>query len=124
MGVNMARTPDASLKISGSEYIAGYTQTYPPYTYIPGYDVNVNAEASVSSVSQQVFVYGAIVEAILGEGITIGARYIACKPKYDLDIKVTATATAQGYTSSGTQSQKIQWEPNISLIQIYLGFAF
>ncbi len=111
IGVVMTKTPDASSKISGSDYSSGYLMT-------------INEEVSMSSSSKTIVVYGATIEAILGAGITIGARFIACKLKYDLEVTMKGSASYMGYNFTVNQTEKYQREPNISLAQLYLGFAF
>ncbi|RPI06906.1 MAG: hypothetical protein EHM64_01270 [Ignavibacteriae bacterium] len=60
------------------------------------------------------FAYGANVEVILGGHVTLGAKYVASKPKFKWSEPL--------YT--GGPSQDYEFEQNVSLLLISLGVAF
>ncbi|GEM_PF-142189 len=120
LGVNIGGTPKLTGKISDtySQYIYSY-----PYSYYVG-PFPITGEGTVPSESKAVFAYGATAEAMFSGNITIGARYIACKPKYDFkgDFSFSGSSGSGSVTGSGTFGG--EREQSTSLIFIYIGMAF
>ncbi len=113
IGLDLAKYPEITVDGSSETYVS--TSYYPYYTYVP---VTVNATESSSTAAA--FVYGATVEAIISDHLTIAAKYIVGKPKYD--ITIDASASASGYSASTSSNESV--EQSIGVFMFCVGYAF
>jgi hypothetical protein len=94
IGVNFGKSPDvtSSATINETEYY--YNGIY-YYGNIP-----VSGDMTMQSASATTFAYGGMMEIELGHFI-FGARYITCKPHYDITMSGTLTGSGTMYDSYG-----------------------
>jgi hypothetical protein len=121
IGMNIGMSPKIEAKISDYYYYySGY-----PY-YISG-SVPITGTETYKSATSTAFAYGATAEAIISGRITIGARYIACKPTYDIDGNASYSGYLSNYyaniTINGTSTGKWKREQSTSLFLLYVGVA-
>lgn len=95
-GFNVSSSPEIDYRITQTAYNAGFVM-------------------KMESATTVAFTYGATVEADIGHFV-IGTRYIACKPKYNISVDYTYTGSVSSISMSLEQS--------MSILQLYLGFAF
>ena len=114
IGLDIAKYPEVTGNASGD--IVVY-QGYPYYTYsyIP-----FTANLKISSSSATAFVYGVAAEVIISDHLTIAARYIAGKPKFDITEEMSLSAGGSSASASVSGSA----EQNISFFMLCIGFAF
>jgi hypothetical protein len=113
IGLDLAKYPEITVDGSSETYVS--TSYYPYYTYVP-----VTVHATESSSTAAAFVYGATVEAIISDHLTIAAKYIVGKPKYD--ITIDASASASGYSASTSSNESV--EQSIGVFMFCVGYAF
>jgi hypothetical protein len=107
IGALFGSSPELDMTIS---------ETYTTWTGYGYSTQTVTIRATQKSASSTALAYGAALEINFSGTISIGARYIASKPKYDI------TATASGGIYSYTSSGKLEQET--ALIQTYIGIIF
>ena len=106
LGLNVGVSPKIEFTIIDYVY-----QPYPLNNY-----GSVSINMSMSSATSTALAYGMMVEMNVGR-ITLGARYVASKPKYE--VTMSASGYSSGYNYSGYGS--MTFEQNTSIIQVYVG---
>jgi hypothetical protein len=114
IGVDFGKLPDISLTIADNNY------SYPGY--------NISGSAAMQSSSATALAYGGMAEIDFGH-ITLGARFITCKPKFSISGNATATMTSTIPPYSSSSETESITDPNteertITMIIVCLGVAF
>ncbi|MCX7985258.1 MAG: hypothetical protein N3A63_10200 [Bacteroidetes bacterium] len=116
IGVNLCISPKITGDVSGSY---GVSLNYSPYyTSVP-----ITGKGEVPSIIEIAFAYGVATEFVFGN-FSMGVKYLAAEPKYDIEGKVKFSGRNSYASISGEYSGKIKYEPNISVLLVYVGFVF
>lgn len=75
------------------------------------------------SATNTAFSYGILVE-LTANHFLLGAKYIACKPKYTVNATGTFTGSMYGYSYSGSMSMTMTIEQSTSVLLLYAGIVF
>jgi hypothetical protein len=126
IGVNFGKSPEISFNES----------TYLTDVFYNGYDYSgympISGTVTAQATSATVFAYGAMMEIELGHFI-FGARYITCKPHFDVTVSGVLSGSATMYNSyygyqsfnySNTINSSMGMDQTVSVIIAYLGVAF
>jgi len=93
-----------------------FTSTIPVWNGYYYEDQIFTMRATQSSASSTALAYGATAELTIGKHLSLGARYIASKPKYNVTTSVSGMGSSM--TAGGTAEQSTE------LILVYLGVVF
>ncbi|MFZ1976508.1 MAG: hypothetical protein WAV76_01015 [Bacteroidota bacterium] len=127
IGIDFAKSPTISSPASDNPYISTVYDGYTFYGYIP-----VSGQKTLNSASATALTYGAMMEIELGH-VTLGARYLICKPHFNVSMTGTLTGSSQLYnpsygyatfTDTETINESLTMDQSTSIIIAYLGIAF
>ncbi len=126
IGVNFGKSPEIDISVTEDETSFYYNGDY-YYGNIP-----VSGVITMQSASATTFAYGGMMEIEFGH-VTLGARYIACKPHFDVSISGTLTGSGTMYdyygnginiTYTAPVNISSSMDQPISMIIAYLGVSF
>ena len=126
VGIDLVKSPDITVSAGDNPYVSYVYNGNTFYGYVP-----VTGNLTMQSASATALTYGGMMEFEFGH-VTLGARYLLCKPKFDISSSGTMTGSGALYNATAgyitvNETETINsWstQPSISMIIAYLGISF